>query len=139
MNIRVATEQDLDKIIASHFSKLLKEHRIFAFYGEMGAGKTTFINRLLKYLNVEVSGSSPTYSIVNEYLSKDHQQIYHLDCYRLESEEEAYDFGIEEYWDTADYIFIEWPERIEGILPEHIAVVIDVFPSGEREMEVDVV
>lgn len=100
-------------------SKVLSEvdSKIILFYGEMGVGKTTFINVLARHLGVEEALSSPTFSIVNEYeLSED--KLYHFDCYRLESEEEALDIGIEDYLDSGHWCFIEWPGKIETLLPQ---------------------
>lgn len=86
------------------------------FYGEMGVGKTTFINVLAQQLGVTEALSSPTFSIVNEYEVKG-DKLFHFDCYRLESEEQALDIGIEEYLDAGHWCFIEWPEKIETLLP----------------------
>ncbi|QIE58345.1 tRNA (adenosine(37)-N6)-threonylcarbamoyltransferase complex ATPase subunit type 1 TsaE [Rasiella rasia] len=87
------------------------------FYGEMGVGKTTFINVLAKKLGVSEVMGSPTFSIVNEYeLAND--LLYHFDCYRIETEDEALDIGIEDYLDSGHWCFIEWPERIESLLPK---------------------
>lgn len=90
--------------------------RIFLFYGSMGAGKTTIINALCEYLQVEDNTSSPTFSIVNEYKSPI-GPIYHFDFYRLKSEEEALDLGYEDYFYSNNYCFIEWPENIPNLLP----------------------
>jgi tRNA threonylcarbamoyladenosine biosynthesis protein TsaE len=87
------------------------------FNGVMGAGKTTFINALLKEMQSEDIATSPTFSIVNEYVIPN-DKIYHFDCYRIESIEEAYNFGIEDYLNSNNWLFIEWPERIEELIPE---------------------
>ncbi|MAZ72687.1 MAG: tRNA (adenosine(37)-N6)-threonylcarbamoyltransferase complex ATPase subunit type 1 TsaE [Flavobacteriaceae bacterium] len=87
------------------------------FYGEMGVGKTTFINTLAQQLGVKEALSSPTFSIVNEYELKG-DKLFHFDCYRLKNEEEALDIGIEDYLDTNHWCFVEWPERIESLLPD---------------------
>ena len=92
--------------------------KVFAFYGEMGAGKTTLIKRIIEELGAEDAGSSPTFSIVNEYQSPHEGSIYHFDFYRLESEEEAFDIGYEDYIYSGYYCFIEWPEKITNLLPE---------------------
>ena len=93
---------------------------IFAFYGEMGAGKTTFINALSHALGVEDDvTNSPSFSIINEYRSDTTAElIYHFDLYRLESMDEAFDIGVEDYFDSGAVCLLEWPERIEDILPE---------------------
>ncbi len=92
---------------------------VILFDGEMGAGKTTIISELCRQLEIEDEPSSPTYSIVNEYYSKAHGTLYHFDCYRLESEEEALDIGIEDYLYSGNYCFVEWGDRIEKLLPEN--------------------
>tara|TARA_B100000795_G_scaffold112372_1_gene83153 strand:- start:95 stop:508 length:414 start_codon:yes stop_codon:yes gene_type:complete len=86
------------------------------FYGEMGVGKTTLIKQLAKQLGVLETLSSPTFSIVNEYETKD-SLLYHFDCFRLTSEEEALDIGIEDYLTAGHYTFIEWPENIKNFVP----------------------
>lgn len=85
--------------------------------GEMGAGKTTLISEICRQFEIEGPTSSPTYSIVNEYFSPKIGTIYHFDVYRLESEEEAYDIGIEDYLYSGNFCFIEWSEKIENLLP----------------------
>lgn len=96
--------------------------RVFLFYGQMGAGKTTFIKVLCEELGVSEGTSSPTFSIVNEY---DGAQgpIYHFDFYRLKDEQEAFDMGYEEYFYSTNYCFVEWPEKIANLLPENARVV----------------
>jgi tRNA threonylcarbamoyladenosine biosynthesis protein TsaE len=87
------------------------------FYGEMGVGKTTLIKEVAKHLGVDDMISSPTYAIVNEY-ELENDKLFHFDCYRLESEEEALDIGIEDYLFSEHWNLIEWPEKIENLLPE---------------------
>ncbi|AXG71209.1 tRNA threonylcarbamoyladenosine biosynthesis protein TsaE [Kordia sp. SMS9] len=98
------------------------KYKIIAFHGEMGVGKTTLIKVLAKQLGVNELTSSPTFSIVNEYRTPT-DILYHFDCYRMENEEEAYDIGIEDYLYSDAWCFIEWPERIENILPSEITKV----------------
>jgi tRNA threonylcarbamoyladenosine biosynthesis protein TsaE len=93
------------------------DKKTFAFYGQMGAGKTTFIKALCEALGVKNTVSSPTFSIVNEYLSEKGEKIFHFDFYRINSEAEAYDMGYEDYFYSNAYCFIEWPERIAELLP----------------------
>lgn len=93
------------------------ENRVFLFYGEMGAGKTTLIKAMCEVLEVEDSVSSPTFSIVNEYLG-DGATIYHFDFYRIKNESEAFDLGYEDYLYSGNYCFIEWPEKIPNLIPE---------------------
>tara|TARA_R110002096_G_scaffold20134_1_gene67079 strand:+ start:183 stop:647 length:465 start_codon:yes stop_codon:yes gene_type:complete len=93
------------------------DSKILLFNGSMGAGKTTFINALLKAMHSKDVATSPTFSIVNEYAIPD-DIIYHFDFYRIEFIEEAYNFGIEDYFNSNNWLFIEWPERIEELLPK---------------------
>jgi tRNA threonylcarbamoyladenosine biosynthesis protein TsaE len=107
--------KDIDAIAASVLEHL--ESKTILFYGSMGAGKTTFINALIKAMHSKDVATSPTFSIVNEYETPQ-DKIYHFDFYRIESLEEAYNFGIEDYLGSDHWLFIEWPERLEGLLPK---------------------
>jgi len=115
-----------------------RKHKIFAFHGELGSGKTTFISALLKIMNVDNIQGSPTYSIINSYESQQYGTIYHADCYRINNIQEAYDIGFEELLYESDaYFFIEWPKNIESILPPHsININITVNASNERTLYV---
>lgn len=125
---------------ADRFVSLMDDYTIFAFYGEMGAGKTTFINALSRRLGVEEDmANSPSFSIINEYRSDTTAElIYHFDLYRLESLEEAMDIGVEDYFDSGVLCLLEWPERIEPMLPDDtVRVDIAVDPdSGRRTLTV---
>src|SRR5690606_10380062 len=92
--------------------------KVILFHGQMGAGKTTFIKALAKELGVSDATSSPTFSLVNEYKTANGQPLYHFDVYRLKSESEALDFGIEDYLYSGNWCFIEWSEKIPNLLPE---------------------
>ncbi len=93
------------------------KHKVLLFYGEMGVGKTTLIKEIEKQLGVLDNVSSPTFSLVNEYLSTSKEKIYHFDFYRIHKEEEALDMGIEEYFYSNCWCLVEWPNKIENLLP----------------------
>ena len=117
---------------AREFIEHIGEHRVFAFYGEMGAGKTTFIKAICEELGVEDVITSPTFAIVNEYTSND-GPIYHFDFYRIKKLEEVYDMGFEDYFYSGALCFIEWPELIEEVLPEDaVKVSIKEKEDGTR-------
>lgn len=111
---------------------------IFAFYGNMGAGKTTFIKAVCEELGVEDVINSPTFAIVNEYLAGNGNTIYHFDCYRINKIVEALDMGCQDYFDSGNLCFIEWPENIAEILPEAaVAVHINVQDNNSRIIEIE--
>ncbi len=120
--------------ISEKLISLSGTNKIFLFYGEMGAGKTTLIKSLCEFLGVTEPVTSPTFSIVNEYRGAD-SKIYHFDFYRLKNETEALDLGYEEYFYSGAYCFIEWPEKIPNLLPEHyIRVKIEVTGANSRQI-----
>lgn len=124
---------------AHEFVAQMGDETVYAFYGEMGAGKTTFINALCKELGVEDdTTNSPSFSIINEYRSDTTAElIYHFDLYRLESLEEAFDIGVEDYFDSGALCFLEWPERIEDILPgDTVNVTISVNDDDTRTITI---
>jgi tRNA threonylcarbamoyladenosine biosynthesis protein TsaE len=124
MNTYIAQNiNDLSKI-SKEFIADNNSNKIFAFYGKMGAGKTTFIKELCKSLGSDDIVTSPTFAIVNEYQTPKNGKIFHFDFYRIESEEEAFDIGFEDYIYQDNYCFIEWPERIENLLPKNFTKVI---------------
>src|SRR5258707_13350995 len=102
--------------IASEIISFARGIRIFLFYGDMGAGKTTLIKSLCEYLGTTEPVTSPTFSIVNEYIGSNGQKIYHFDFYRLKNQTEALDMGYEEYFYSDAFCFIEWPEKIPDLL-----------------------
>lgn len=112
----------------------IAEHPIVAFYGPMGAGKTTLIKEICRQLEVEEIVTSPTFSIINVYLTSSGDPIYHFDFYRLDNPDQAFDLGYEEYLFSGHPCLIEWPEKIEGLLP-HDAVSVVITPSGQSRNE----
>lgn len=123
--------QEAAKKFLGYFSK----PGVFAFYGEMGAGKTSFIQSVCKELNVLDVVTSPTFSLVNEYKSSQHGMLYHFDFYRIQTIREVFDLGYEEYFFQDQYCFIEWPEKIEPLLPEStIKVYLEVMSPGKRRL-----
>lgn len=115
----------------------INPNKIILFNGQMGAGKTTLINEIAKKLGVKDATGSPTFSLVNEYQTYDNQTIYHFDFYRLKSENEALDMGVEDYFYSGNYCFIEWSEKIPNLLPEnHSKIEISVLENGNREIKI---
>jgi tRNA threonylcarbamoyladenosine biosynthesis protein TsaE len=123
------------------------EERIFAFYGTMGSGKTTFIKALCRELGSHDNITSPTFALINEYSADEGAVIYHFDFYRIKKLEEAFDLGYEDYIYSGNYCFIEWPEMIQSLLPEGIIEVkiretengnrlFEAIKVGRRESEV---
>ena len=125
-------EEDI-KQAAKQFVEGMGENTVFAFYGKMGAGKTTFIKAVCEELGVDDTVTSPTFAIVNEYEAANGRPIYHFDFYRIKKVSEAYDMGCEEYFYSGHPCFIEWPELIEEVLPEEtVNVTIEAQPDGDR-------
>ena len=127
--------QNLEHIgeTAREFIAQMGERKVFAFYGKMGAGKTTFVKAVCEELGVEDVITSPTFAIVNEYQGRDDMPIYHFDFYRIKKLEEVYDMGYEDYFYSGSPCFIEWPELIEGLLPDDaVRVSITENADGSR-------
>ena len=123
MDIEVNSLADLP-VVAQQLSAFANGQKVFIFEGDMGAGKTTFIKKFCKHLGVVDVVSSPTYSIVNEY-ERPNGSVFHFDFYRIKDIHEAYDLGYEEYFYSKAYCFIEWPEKLEELMPlEHESVTI---------------
>jgi len=122
--------------IAARFIQAHPADRIFAFYGEMGAGKTTFIKALCEEMQVLDYVTSPTFALINEYRTGNNHVIFHFDFYRIRNISEAFDFGYEDYFYSGDYCFIEWPELIEPLLPSiAVKVTIREIENGRRIIE----
>ncbi len=118
---------------ARDFIKQIEENKVFAFYGAMGSGKTTFIKAICEEMGVTGTVSSPTFAIINEYKNKNGSSIFHFDFYRINKLEEVYDFGYEDYFYSGNICFIEWPELIESILPEDtVRIAIEELADGTR-------
>ena len=117
-------------------SKLLRlsDSRIFAMYGDLGVGKTTLVKHMSNHLNVIDEISSPTFSIVNEYLTLDSEKIFHFDCYRLESIQEAVSIGIESYLNSGFYCFVEWPSLLQPMFPKNHHVIEIKLSDDKREL-----
>ncbi len=138
--IEIATAEALPQA-AQEFASLMGDETVYAFYGEMGAGKTTFIRELCRALGVEEDlANSPSFSIINEYRSDTTAElIYHFDLYRLESVDEALEIGVEDYFDSGALCLLEWPERIEPLLPDDtVKVSISVNPDDSRTLTIDI-
>ena len=133
----IANETEI-KRIAQEFLTFIQDRKTICFNGQMGAGKTTFIKALLKAMDARDDGSSPTFSIINEYDSYMFGTIYHLDLYRIKSLEEALDIGIEEIIYHDKLCLIEWPDKIMNLLPEdYVEVAIQVNEDNSRTLIVE--
>ena len=131
--IEIKGLEDLERA-AKAFLEAIGENTLIAFYAPMGAGKTTFTTALCKVLGVQEDAvSSPTFAIVNEYRAASGQPVYHFDFYRIDDPREALDIGLYDYLDSGELCLMEWPENIEGLLPEEtLKVQISVQPDGSR-------
>ena len=138
-NILLLNEKN-ETVSALEILKANEPHRVFAFDGAMGAGKTTFIKKLVEQMGSVDIVNSPTFAIVNVYdVEQPYKgEVYHFDCYRLKDLREAMDFGAEEYLYSGNYCFIEWPEKIEALLPEDtVWVKIEPQENGDRLLVIE--
>ena len=129
--------EDLPEIAKKIIEENL-DQRIFLLEGEMGAGKTTLTKSICDYFEVKENVCSPTFAIVNEYLSPKVGKIFHFDFYRINKEEEAFDIGIEEYLYSGDYCFLEWSQKIINLIPPHfVKVIINEIDNKQREIKIE--
>lgn len=138
MEIRIDSLENIHEA-AKQFIAAMDDNTVFAFYGKMGAGKTTFIKALCEELGVNDVINSPTFAIVNEYRSDETGEvIYHFDFYRIKKLEEVYDMGYEDYLYSGALCFIEWPELIEEVLPDDaVKVSIEEEEDGTRSIRME--
>ncbi len=126
--IHIAAKQVLDE----------NPHKVLLFYGEMGAGKTTLIKEIARSLGVVGATSSPTFSLVNEYHINEHELFYHFDMYRLNSELEAYDMGMDEYIHSGHWCCIEWAEKVPNLIPDqHTIIRLSILSDGNRLLKIE--
>jgi tRNA threonylcarbamoyladenosine biosynthesis protein TsaE len=134
--IEIASLDDLERA-AARFLEITADHKKFAFHGAMGSGKTTLIKVVCKLLGATDSVTSPTFSLVNEYITPAGDTLYHFDLYRINTMEELFDLGYEEYFFGDSYIFVEWAEKAESLIPDgFIRVYIDESGPGSRQVRI---
>ncbi|MDE5814728.1 MAG: tRNA (adenosine(37)-N6)-threonylcarbamoyltransferase complex ATPase subunit type 1 TsaE [Alistipes sp.] len=135
--IRITSEEELPQV-AEAVLAATGQRTVVVFRGEMGAGKTTLIREIAAQLGCTDTVTSPTFAIVNQYKGTDDRTVYHFDFYRIEDLREAYDFGYEEYFYSGDLCLVEWPERIEPLLPDEVVTVrIAVESETARTFEIE--
>lgn len=136
MKIEIPHIESLADVLIDHLD-FFSQKKCFAFVGEMGAGKTTIIQKILNLNGVKNLQGSPTYSIINEYETEEGMILYHLDCYRIKNNAEAFELGIEELLSKKNPIFIEWPKKINAFLPsDTIWVHLEVSDNHTRIIEI---
>ena len=136
MKIEIPHIESLADVLIGHLD-IFSQNKCFAFVGEMGAGKTTIIQKILNLNGVKNLQGSPTYSIINEYETEEGMILYHLDCYRIKNNAEAFELGLEELLSKKNPIFIEWPKKINAFLPsDTIWVHLDVSENHTRIIEI---
>lgn len=130
-NLHITSQDDLPEVARAVIAAL-DGRSVVAFYGRMGAGKTTLIREIVAQLGSEDTVTSPTFAIVNHYSASDGSRIFHFDFYRLDKPEDAFDIGYEEYFYSGDICLVEWPEKVGGLLPEDtVAVSIETDPDDD--------
>ena len=136
MDIKINSLDEMGKA-AQEFVAAMGDRTVFAFYGKMGAGKTTFIKAVCEELGVEDVINSPTFAIVNEYVDGKGEPVYHFDFYRIKKEQEVLDIGYEDYVYSGNVCFMEWPELIENLLPnDAVKVTIEEETDGSRKVSI---
>lgn len=136
MDIKINSLDEMRKA-AQEFVAAMGDRKVFAFYGKMGAGKTTFIKAVCEELGVEDVINSPTFAIVNEYVDGKGEPVYHFDFYRIKKEQEVLDIGYEDYVYSGHVCFMEWPELIENLLPDDaVKVTIEEETDGSRKVSI---
>ena len=136
MEIKINSLDEIGKA-AQEFVAAMGDRKVFAFYGKMGAGKTTFIKAVCEELGVEDVINSPTFAIVNEYIDGNGEPIYHFDFYRIKKEQEVLDIGYEDYVYSGNVCLMEWPELIENLLPDDaVKVTIEEETDGSRKVSI---
>ncbi|MDQ2179677.1 tRNA (adenosine(37)-N6)-threonylcarbamoyltransferase complex ATPase subunit type 1 TsaE [Marinifilum sp. D714] len=134
--LKINSLEDINSV-AAEFIKLVGDKRIFAMHGAMGVGKTTFVKAICEEMGVQDTINSPTFAIVNEYHTAKENIIYHFDFYRIDDVQEAYDFGYEDYFYSDAMCFIEWPEKIDSILPnDTVEVHFSEEADGSRRIRI---
>ena len=134
MQLIVGTQNELGGA-ARTIVDFAAEQNIWLFYGDMGAGKTTLIKEIARVFGVEDIVQSPTFSIVNEYRNLQDEIFYHFDFYRISKESEALDIGVDEYFDSGACCFIEWPQKIPGLIPDrHLTIEIEITSETSRKI-----
>lgn len=134
--LKINSLEDINSV-AAEFIKLVGDKRIFAMHGAMGVGKTTFVKAICEELGVQDTINSPTFAIVNEYHTANENIVYHFDFYRIDDVQEAYDFGYEDYFYSDAICFIEWPEKIDSILPnDTVEVHFNEEADGSRSIRI---
>jgi tRNA threonylcarbamoyladenosine biosynthesis protein TsaE len=134
--IEIASLDDLDRA-AGQFLEITTGHKKFAFHGAMGSGKTTLIKAVCKLLGATDSVTSPTFSLVNEYITSSGDTLYHFDLYRINTMEELFDLGYEEYFFGDSCIFVEWAEKAESLLPDvFVQIYLEETSPGSRQVRI---
>ena len=137
IQLKIDSLSELDNV-AEQIISSLDGRNVVLFRGGMGAGKTTLISRIVAQLGAEDTVTSPTFALVNEYEGADKMMIYHFDFYRIDKVEEVFDLGYEEYFYSGDLCLVEWPEKIEALIPDDVMTVkIEVEDDGQRIFTID--